>query len=276
LSSPDKTYQSEYVAEVVSVDDPERKYRVQVRVYDLFGDAPAGDLPWAIYKLPAGARPNDGLAMPVQKGDLVWVDFPFNGDTRRPRIVGSVHHMPGKEPAIPHDAWQGGGQLQHKRAPEQPVPETPGYHEDVVFRQHGVALQITKGGAFRVTQVASGTSVEVAVDGSIVLHSEKDIFVSAEGNCLVDIKKDYELRVGGNMKQTANGVGEVMSSQNLTVGSSAAALSMVAATSGTMKGPGGLSLRGNTDIEGRLDTTGDVTSGGTIMDAAGNSNHHSH
>lgn len=280
--SPPKQYSGEYVAEVVSVDDPERLYRARVRIPDLFGDVPAADLPWATYRLPIGARPNDGPAAPVRQGDLVWVDFPHGGDTRRPRITGSVHHMPGKEPSIPHDAWQGGGALQHKRTEEQPAPDVPGYHEDVVYRQHGVVIQITKNGAFRVTQASSGTAVEISPDGAVVIHGEKDIFMSAEGNCLVDIKGDYELRVGGNMKQSAEGEGSMSSSGDLSVGSAENSLRLHAAGKGSMDGPGGLTLRGPTEIDGAthitstLDVADNVQSGGSVLDAGGNTNHHSH
>lgn len=179
MSQQPKDYRREYVAEVVNVQDPLKQMRVQVRVYDFFDGVPVADLPWATYRLPLGVRPADGGVIPVQVGDKVWVDFPNNGDTRRPRIVGGVHSIPEGKPNVPAELWQGAGLAVHKRAEGEPVPESPGYHEDVVFKQHGVLVQLTKSGALRATQLSSGSALEIAPDGTIVIHSENSILMSA-------------------------------------------------------------------------------------------------
>lgn len=182
-----KTYQGDYVAEVVNVQDPQKQMRVQVRVYDMFDDVPERDLPWATYKLPLGVRPADGGLIPVQVGDKVWVDFPYGGDTRRPRITGGVHFIPDGQPTLPTEMWQGPDQVQHKRTEDEPTPETPGYHEDVVFKQHGVLVQLTKTGELRATQLASGTAVEITKGGTIVLHSENEILGSSPKRVLLKV-----------------------------------------------------------------------------------------
>lgn len=282
MSLQPKKYTGSYIGTVVNVQDPEHRMRVQVRVFDIFDDVPERDLPWAGYQLPLGSRPNDGGVIPVQVGDTVWVDFPFEGDTRRPRITGAAHATPGGKPNIAGDAWQGEGKAVHKRTPEQPPVDEPGYHEDVVFKQHGVLLQITKQGALRATQLSSGSALEICPDGSIVAHSEKDIYYSAAGDCLFDVKGNYELRVGGNMTQTAGGSGVVQSARNMSVGSTAESLNLAAAKQGSMSGPGGLTFEGasrfkdNLRADQNVDVGADVNAGGSVIDAGGNTNHHSH
>lgn len=191
MSQQPKIYSGEYVSEVVSVDDPKHMMRVQVRVFDIFDDVPVADLPWATYRLPLGVRPTDGGLVPVKVGDYVWVDFPFNGDTRRPRITGGVHHAPDGNPNMPPEAWDGPGQFAHKRTPDEPKPEAPGYHEDIVFQQNGVLVQLTKSGAARITNLASGTAAEIADDGSIVLHSENKILGSSPNRILFKVGPSF-------------------------------------------------------------------------------------
>lgn len=247
--SHSKRYEGTYIGEVVSVADPQKLMRVQVRVYDVFDGVPPNDLPWATYNLPLGSRPGEGGIIPVKVGDLVNIDFPHNGDTRRPRITGAAPLAPGGKPNLPGEAF-GQGEYQHKRTPEEPQPETPGYHEDITYKQNGVLIQLTKSGELRFTQIASGTSIEISKDGHIVLHGEKDVFVSAQGKCLMDITGDFTVKCN---------------SFNLN-----------SKTQGKVTGPGGLSFEGPANFNQTVHAGGNITSDASIIDTGGNTNHHSH
>ena len=76
---------------------------------------PDSKSPWATYKLPIGAGAGRGDFTPVQNGDSVWVDFPVSThgkqDTRKPRIVGSVHTSPDGALNLPDEAY--GKSYQH-------------------------------------------------------------------------------------------------------------------------------------------------------------------
>lgn len=264
---PKLGYDRQYRGQVVSVSDPKRELRVQVRVFDFFDGVPDADLPWATYNLPFGARPGDGCFIPVKVGDYVWVDFP-NGDTRHPRIISGLHQMPGGVPNLPPEAFEGSGQFEHKRTDKEPAPDKPGYHEDIVFKQNGVLVQLTQSGALRFTNCNSGTAVEITKDGELVLHCEKDIYMSATGNCLIDIKGNYELKVGGAATMT--------SVENMSVGSSQESLNFQAAKQGKMVGPGGLSFTGPANFDQTVHAGGNITSDASIIDTSGNTNHHSH
>ena len=95
--SHDKHYAGRFIAEVVSVDDPEKRCRIKVNVYDIFDGVPVRDLPWAVFSLPLGSRAGEGMLCPVRVGDMVWVEF-IGGDTRRPVVVGGAHASPGGQP----------------------------------------------------------------------------------------------------------------------------------------------------------------------------------
>lgn len=199
-----KQYVGEYPAQVVSVDDPEKLMRVRVRVVEKFNGISDSELPWAEYRLPVGFRPEQGQFTPVKVDDWVWVDFPYNGDSRRPRITGSIHFCPGGKPNFPHDAWEGSGKFSHKRTSPEVSPTTSKYHSDIVFSQFGVLFEIIAStGEVRVTQKSSGSAVEIDKEGNVTAHSEKNLFASA--------KKDCELKIDGNLKITAGGTAHIES-----------------------------------------------------------------
>ena len=198
--SPKIRFSGEYIGIVESTDDPEGLMRVQVRVKEVFtDDVPASDLPWSTYKLPVGFRPNDGMFTPADVGDHVWVDFPFDCDTRRPRITGSVHYCPDRTPNFPDDSWAGPGAVVPGRTSEQPeAGEQPEYHTACVYKQHGVSAEIRQDGTFRITQAATGTNVEIAADGSVVVHASGNLYLSTEQNEINEVKNDRLMDIGNN------------------------------------------------------------------------------
>lgn len=194
---------SRYRAVVENTTHPEGLYMVQVRVLGLWDDWAADALPWAEYELPLGARPNSGVAFPVEKGDLVWVEFE-HGDTRSPVITGSCLYAPNKIPNLPHEAIAGPDAYQHKRGDGEPTPAAAEYHKNTVLSLNGVLIEIEKSGAYRVTQKASGTAIEIASGGQVVIHAEADAFISTTG--------DMKLTAGGKIGVEAGGAIEMRGS----------------------------------------------------------------
>lgn len=200
-------YQNEYVGVVESVDDPDRLMRVQVRVEGIHtANIPTADLPWSEYRLPVGFRANDGLFTPVDVGDHVWVDFPYGGDHRRPRITGSVHFAPGGQPNFPHEAWQGPEPVTHKQTGREPAPAGPDYHGKAVYTQHGVTLEVNQDGSWVIVQRGTGTEIHVDPSGSLTLHCEADIHLSAQDNRYEIVERDAEIEVGKNESRTIGGL----------------------------------------------------------------------
>lgn len=199
-------------ARVERTDHPLGLYKVQVRVLGLWDAAPLETLPWAEYRLPLGTRVNNGGAVPSEVGDLVWVEFE-QGDTRCPIITGGCLYAPDRVLNMPHEAFAGGQAYSHKRTDKQPKPGAAGYHRDTVFSLNGVLIEIEKSGAFRLTNKASGSAVELNNAGQFVLHAAGESFESSGGAKLqevggaltVIIKGDAKLETDGSYSVKAGG-----------------------------------------------------------------------
>ena len=195
----------------------------------------------------------------MQVGDKVWVRF-VEGDSRRPLVIGSAQASPGGKVNLAPDVCQGDGQYPHKRTDKQPKPEAAPYYEDVVYCQNHALIQLCRSGTIRVTQMTSGSAIEITPAGHMIMHCEGDMFASVKGN--------FENIVEGSMTETSTG--------EATFASTGSSLALGAKTQGTMTGGGGLRFEGPTTMKDDLSCEQNVTAQGSIMDAAGNSNHHSH
>jgi Type VI secretion system/phage-baseplate injector OB domain len=227
LMPPDKPkrYPGEYVGIVEDTVDPDGFMRVQVRVIEVFtDDVPVEDLPWATYKLPVGTRPNDGYFTPAQVGDYVWVDFPFKGDTRRPRITGSVHYCPDETPNFPSESLgsgPGGGGivgkilelLSHFRLGNEPEPAEPEYHTNSVWTQHGTTIETNEDGSYRITQREAGTAIEISTEGHLIIHGEGNVYISSKKNQEVFINGDTEVRQIGDAREETMGKRKISARQ---------------------------------------------------------------
>ena len=207
--SHSKNYSGTYVGEILDVKDAEKRCRVKVNVYDVFDGVPVADLPWANFSLPLGSRKGEGAINPVQKGDKVWIQF-VNGDTRRPLIVGAAQASPGGVVNLPPEVCDGGGQYNHKRTERQPKPDKPPYYEDAVLCQNRALIQLCRSGNIRVTQMDSGSAIEILPSGHMVLHCEGDMFVSVKGNTLEEYEGDVDQVIKGNFTKNVEGAMTLM------------------------------------------------------------------
>lgn len=209
----------EYRAQVVSTADPRGWLRVQVRVPGWWDGVRDADLPWAEYRL-TSARANGGDFEPAEVGDWVWVDFPGD-DTRYPRITGWCHFAPEGVPNLPHEAFQGSDALAQKRLDKEPTGAAPAYHGSRVITKHGSTIELAPDGSLRITQRASGTGVEIAPGGEVIIHGEADALRSSagdtrevvggdmtviiSGSAKVEVGGDMDVEAGGNINMTAGG-----------------------------------------------------------------------
>jgi uncharacterized protein YjbJ (UPF0337 family) len=224
----------EYIGVVESVDDPEKFMRVRVRVYDIFPDVSEDCLPWATYKLPIGARPQEGEFVPVKVGDLVWVDFPFNGDTRRPRITGSVHYCPEGVPNLPVEAY---------------AADT--YHKACVFSQHGVTVLVKEDGSYLIIQKEKEAVIEIDADGKIKIASPNDIYLVTEGNANISAKGDVNFTAQGDVKGSAQGDVAINAGGSVDVKSTGpATLSATGPVTVNSKGATKIKALGMVDVSG--------------------------
>lgn len=165
-----------HLAEVVSVADPERRGRVQVRLSTVDGvtdqDAPI----WALVSVPV-AGPDYGTFMMPGVGDEVVVQF-INSDPRRPLVVGSIWHGKAAPPeSISGDAIES-WTLVGRRGTRIAVDESQSGSVIRLTTVAGVDATLTDEGGGRITLSANGSTVEMTPSG-IDIDSAGPVEISA-------------------------------------------------------------------------------------------------
>jgi uncharacterized protein involved in type VI secretion and phage assembly len=164
-----------YLGEVVSVDDPERLARVQVRLFSFDGitdhDAPT----WARVAVPYAGADRGAFLIP-DVGDEVVVVF-VNGDLRHPLVIGSLWNGNQKPKETLGgdrvDRWTFVGKAGTRIAiVEESDPtiklSTPG----------GVSATFTDAGGGKIELVAAGSTVTIDSSG-VTIQSASKIAMSA-------------------------------------------------------------------------------------------------
>lgn len=195
-------FDSQYKARVVDIVHPKKWHMAKVRLVGYWADIKDEDLPWAEYQLPLGARLDEGEAMPVKKGDLVWVDFPQAGDTRYPKIIGGAYQVPNEEVHLPNDLFK--PTFEHKRSDLQPDAPTAQYG-DKTMDLFGLLQQLTMNGDYCLTHKSSGTAIHIDKDGNLVTHVEGEQFNSTTKNRTDEIGKKLKIIVKGTTTLESDG-----------------------------------------------------------------------
>ncbi|MGX9459455.1 phage baseplate assembly protein V (plasmid) [Photobacterium damselae subsp. damselae] len=175
-----------YQAKVINTKHPEGLFMAKVRIMGLWDSIPEEDIPWAEFLLPLGAKQGAGHHIPVEVEDIVWVDFPRLGDTRYPRITGSVYYAPDKKSYLPTDSSPGKGE------PAQPALSL----NDDVYERFGIQEYKTSKGAWGVVHMPTGTRIEISEAG-IVIHAEGNNSTSTSGNKTEKVDGELTLKIQG-------------------------------------------------------------------------------
>ncbi len=248
------------IARVVDIDDADRLLRVKIRILEMHPETLADDdLPWAEFAPPPGNRDNAGTFMPVEPDDHVWVDFPYDGDIRRPRILGSVHYAPDSEPYFPHEAWVGPDALEHKRI-VAPQPGGRNYGKNLVVSIHGIVIEVKDDNAVIVTQRKSGTAIEITKDADLTMHSEGNIYIEARQNIIMTALGNILITAGESFVVTGQ-TGTVAGARSLLLAGGGASITLANSIG---------------ECEGDFFYSGNIDANGHIIDGTGNTNHHSH
>lgn len=189
------------------------KMKAQVRVladWDEMGDAA---LPWAEYLLPV-----DRAFVPTKAGDLVWVEFPYDGDSRRPMIVGAAQDWAGGVPNVPPEASGVGAQFEPPEkngAPPAPI-KTP--TADMVMNRDGVLIMRTAGGGYSITRTADGTTIGFNEGGAVNIMSEGVTYINATGNVTIMTAADATIQATGKLTLKAAAMEFIASVINMKKG----------------------------------------------------------
>lgn len=217
----------EYRARVVSIDDPDKLLRVQVRVLGLWDDIDDADLPWAEIKFPVGARPGEGLFVPLQVDDLVWIDF-INGDTRYPRVTGACHHAPGGVVDLPAGVEAGMA---------------------LKMTLYGFTFEITPEGVLQVTQAETENLIQLNAEGltinsdvPVAVTGKDTVTVTAQGAATVDAQDALTVNAAKACTIAGSDSVTITGSKTFTIDGSAD-LTVKSATSMTLEAGAGMTIK---------------------------------
>ena len=187
-------------AVVIATKAKDNKMKAQVRILAEWDDAPDEYMPWAEYLLSV-----DRAFVPTQPGDMVWVEFPYGGDSRRPMIVGAAQDWSGGVPNVPPEASGVGEQYQPPEKDGSPKGAELMPTADMVLKRDGVMIIRTASGGYSMTRLADGTAIGFNDSGDVYIFSEGRTYVNATGDIEVITSNNVTIRAGGNVTVAADG-----------------------------------------------------------------------
>ena len=174
LVIPASSMNGSYLAEVVSVKDPDNLSRVQVRLLSFDGvgeqDAPL----WARVAVPFAGDSRGAFMLP-DVGDEVLINF-INGDPRLPVVVGGLWNGSAKAPETLGgsgdrvDRWTLVGKAGTRIAI---VEENPGEAEISLTTPNGVSLVLTDSGGGKVEFKVAGNTITFDSQGVSIQSPSK-------------------------------------------------------------------------------------------------------
>lgn len=174
-----QTAKGSYLAEVVSVQDPESLSRVQIRLlsFDQVGNQDAEI--WARVAVPFAGE-NHGAFMIPDVGDEVLINF-INGDTRFPVVIGSLwnggasvpEQLGGSGDSI--DRWSITGKHGTRIAIEE---ESAATAKVLITTPGGVSGEFTDEGGGKIEFKSSGTTLTIDPQG-VTINTSMNLTVQA-------------------------------------------------------------------------------------------------
>lgn len=167
---PTDVWTASYLAEVISVDDPDRLARVQIRLLNCDGLDDQDGPVWARVAVPFAGADRGAFFLP-DVGDEVLVVF-LNGDPRFPMVVGGLWNgrdqSPDSLPGDRVDRWTITGKagtkfsiVEEQRGQEKIVFETPGGVKGTLTDEAGGKIKLEAAGN-TVTMETSGVTIQAA------------------------------------------------------------------------------------------------------------------
>ncbi|TVZ37371.1 hypothetical protein P886_1712 [Alteromonadaceae bacterium 2753L.S.0a.02] len=166
-----------HLAEVVAVNDPDGKNRVQIKLLS-YDDATDQDAPvWARVAVPFAGNDRGAFLIP-DVGDEVLVSF-VNGDTRMPVVIGSLWNgadsAPESLPGDSVDRWTFTGKAGTRIAI---VEESSGSETIKFSTPSGTTGELTDAGGGKVEFVTGGNTITMDSSG-VTVNTSANVQVQA-------------------------------------------------------------------------------------------------
>lgn len=187
-------------AKVVDVDDPNGLLRVSIRLVGIWDAIADANLPWA------ERTPSDsGAYSPLLAGDYVWVDFPYDGDSKRPRVIGRATDSPDGVPNFGAEVSGQGTAYTQKTVEGAPDAGTVTPGKDYVYDRNGLLEIRNASGSWSVTHKSSGTTMGMNDSGQLYISSQLTLFVHSVGDTTIKSEGNTSVESKGNMSIESEG-----------------------------------------------------------------------
>ena len=193
---------------VVTTVHPEGLMMARVRISGLWDNISEDKLPWAERNLPDG-----GAFSPLIAGDVVWVDFPYMGNSRRPRIVGFAQDASSGTANVAAEASGKGTAYEQKVVDGAPAAPVLSATKDYVYKRNGMMEVRSAGGGWAVTHLASGSTLGQNDAGEQYLLAQGPIFINSTGKVTIKAAAGLEINVVGDLDFTVSGTASFSASQ---------------------------------------------------------------
>lgn len=201
---------------VEDVDDPDKFGRVRVRVFNIHTvDIKTEDLKWSICLQSTSSTSIAGVGLSptgLSVGSFVFGVFT---DTDKQDFLVLGTYCGAKDVNLmatgtgPSEAVGIKNKISHHHADEQSVDYTKvKYPKNVIYQSrsgHVIEVDDTEGGERINILHRSGSNIEIMADGSIQMHSVKDMVHVVEGDYKLRIVGDSDIKVDGSQNAIIGG-----------------------------------------------------------------------
>ncbi|HBM2815637.1 TPA: baseplate protein [Enterobacter hormaechei subsp. xiangfangensis] len=187
-----------YKAIVGNTKHPDGLMMCQVKLVTLWDGLPEEALPWAEYQLAIGAT-----FTPCKTGDIVWVEFPNDGDTRFPLITGAAMVSPGGTPNVPPEASGKGKPLQPTQVNGAPTVPAVAPGTGSVLRRNGLLEMRTNKGGIMFTHEKTGTRFGFNDNGELFFYAAKVMHFYSGGTMTFETAQGITFKTGADFAITS-------------------------------------------------------------------------
>lgn len=260
-----------YRAEVVDNKDPDRYFRVKVRIFGINDDqAGKDDTVWA--EVMQGTSPGIdkaiGISSVIQIGTMVWVMLQDN-DPSKPVVIGVLSGKDDASDALAGDKYINAQSWYTKSGHKVVLDDSEGDETIFIFHRTGSFIKIDKEGDIFVTGIRD---MQFDIRRDVTWNIGRNLNVNVTGNETVQVQGNSDGAVQGNRSETVQGQRNISVTGNQTSTLSSSATISVGSGLDVSAGSGISHEAPSFNVESPTSSfSGNVTVGGDISGGVGRS-----